>query len=507
MARSTAETLKGAIVWGKSVSIKKWTIAVVTAGLLAGCAVSPKLLNDTEIATFATDRYARVTAEQEPVRDSVDLYEAMARALKYNLDAKVEVAERVLRETELNVANYSLLPKLVADTGYAGRSDVDISTSSNRDDEVITANLTFSWNILDFGLSYVRAKQAADKVLAQEEVKRKIVNRVIEDVRTAYWRAVSYERLVKRLKTLEGRVQTALADTRQLETSGQTSPIAALTYERELLEIQREIENLEGDLNVAKTQLAALMNLEPGVDFQLEVAPRKLAALTLPGELRQMFRVALRNRPEMRELAYQLRAQDRELDAALLDLLPGLTPYAGLNYDSNDFITSNSWVSWGAKASWNLMKVFSYPAVKRKAEAGTYLLDERSLSVAMAIMTQVHVSRARFLHQLKSYRTASELASVQHKLLKQIRAETAAQRTSEQILIREEMNTLLADAKVDTVYADLQNAYANIYASIGLDPFPAGLDDQDSIESMSARLRDLWIERGKAQDISVADAE
>jgi outer membrane protein TolC len=489
------------------VATKKWAAAVVLAGLLAGCAVSPKLLEDTEIATFAADRYARVTADQEPIQGSIDLYEAMARALKYNLDARVEIAERILRETELDLAHYSLLPKLVADVGYAGRSDVDITTSTNRDDEVITADLTFSWNVLDFGLSYVRAKQAADKVLAQEEVKRKVVNKVIEDVRTAYWRAVSYERLVKRLRGLEGRVQDALADTRKLETSGQTSPITALTYERELLEIQREIENLEGDLNVAKSQLAALMNVEPGTDFKLEVAPRKINALSLPGELHEMFRAALRNRPEMRELAYQMRAQDRELDAALLELLPGLTPYAGLNYDSNEFITSNSWVSWGAKASWNLMKVFSYPATERKAKAGSALLDQRSLSVAMAIMTQVHVSRARFMHQSKAYRTASELADVQHKLLKQIRAETAAQRTSEQILIREEMNTLLADARVDTVYADLQNAYANIYASLGLDPFPAQLDDGDSVASMAAQLRDMWIERGKAQDISVAQAD
>jgi outer membrane protein TolC len=472
--------------------------------VLAGCSVSPKLLDDTEIATFAADRYARATANQEPIQGSIDLYEAMARALKYNLDARVEIAERILRETELDVAHYTLLPKVVAGFEYLGRSDVDISTSSNRDDSYVTADLTFSWNILDFGLSYVRAKQAADKVLAQEEVKRKIVNKVIEDVRTAYWRAVSYERLVKRLRQLEGRVQTALADTRRLEASGQTSPITALTYERELLEIQREIEGLEGDLNIAKTQLAALMNVEPGTDFRLEVAPRKIASLNLPGEFKQMFRVALHNRPEMRELAYQLRAQDRELDAALLDMLPGLTPYAGLNYDSNEFITSSNWVSWGAKASWNLIKVFSYPAMERKAKAGIHLLDQRSLSVAMAIMTQVHVSRARFLHHQKSYRTASELATVQHKLLKQIRAETAAQRTSEQILIREEMNTLLADARLDTVYADLQNAYANIYASLGLDPFPTRLDERDGIGSMATQLRELWIERGSGQDVSIA---
>ena len=45
-------------------------------------------------------------------------------------------------------------------------------------------------------------------------MKRKIVNRIIEDVRTAYWRAVSYERLVGRMRALEGRVQRALSETR-----------------------------------------------------------------------------------------------------------------------------------------------------------------------------------------------------------------------------------------------------------------------------------------------------
>jgi hypothetical protein len=114
----------------------------------------------------------------------------------------------------------------------------------------------------------------------------------------------------------------------------------------------------------------------------------------------------------------------------------------------------------------------------------------------MAIMTQVHVSRARFLQARKEYKTAQELATVQNKLLKQIRNETAAQRTSEQILIREEMNALVTDSKLDMVYADLQNAYGNAYASLGLDPFPDGLSASMGVSQMSRVLSDMWLERG-----------
>ena len=42
---------------------------------------------------------------------------------------------------------------------------------------------------------------------------------------------------------------------------------------------------------------------------------------------------------------------------------------------------------------------------------------------------------------------------------------------SEQTLIREEMNTLVAEVKYDIAYAGLQNAFGNVYASMGLDPF------------------------------------
>ena len=464
---------------------------------MAGCATQPKPFDQKQHLAFASARLALVTLGQEPLAGGLTLYDAMARALKYNLDAKVEIMESALKLRELRLADYSMVPRLVAGTGYAGRSRSDASSPSLRDADIVTADLGFTWNILDFGLSYVRAQQAADDVLIQEEKKRKVVNRIIEDVRTAYWRAASYERLVDRLRGLEGRVKGALRDTRKLAGGGDTSPLVALTYERELIQVQRQIEKLEGELKVAKSQLAALVNISPGSEFRLIVPTQRPVDLGLPKDPSKLYEIAAANRPEMREIAYELRVNEREVDAAMLELLPNFNFYAGPNYDSNKFIQTNDWVSYGAKVSWNLMKLLAMPAVQKKIEAQDDLLEKRSLSVAMAIMTQIHVSLVRHDHLKKSYDTARQLAGVQHKIVRQVKAETDAQRTSEQILIREEMNTLVADAEMDMVYADLQNAYANVYASLGIDPFPPGMSTSESVSQIAAELQAMWFERGE----------
>ncbi|TWF59235.1 TolC family protein [Neorhizobium alkalisoli] len=475
-------------------SLLVWTLPAVL--LATGCTVKTEPFSAEANAKFANEKLLRATANQEPITGSIDLYQAMARALKYNLDTKVEIMQAALKTREADLVSYSALPKVVAGAGYDGRNEADASTPSTRDDNVRTADLTFSWNILDFGLSYVRAKQAADETLIQEEMKRRMVNKVIEDVCTAYWRAVSYQRLVGRMRALEGRVARALRDTRGLSSGGESSPLVALTYERELIEVKREVEMLEGELKVAKSQLSALMNVKPGTDFTLTVPTRLSTKLNVPDNMPEMFRIAVQNRPEMREVAYRERINDKEVNAALLDILPGFNLYAGANYDSNEFIDTNEWLNWGAKVSFNAMKLAAMPAIEKKIDAQAQVLDARALSVAMAIMTQVHISRIRYAHLNKSYGTAMALSNVSHRILKQVRAETNAQKTSEQILIREEMNALLADAKLDMAYADLQNAYANIYASLGVDPFPAGLTSSGGVDEIAARLRTMWTDAG-----------
>jgi len=489
--------------------------------LLAGCTVSPNPLSKLDVDQFATSSLRTVTENQEAVSRPIDLYEAMARALKYNLDFKVEIMERALKIKNLDLANYKLLPDLVAKTGYAERSnysggistglnnkgwfqdrgDLDpfpsLESSTSQERDIFSSDLAFSWNILDFGLSYVRAKQAADEVLIAQQLKRKVINRIIEDVRTAYWRAVSYERLIRKLRRLDGRVRVAISNTKKLYQTQQSSLITVLTYERELVEIRRNLQTLEGQLKVSKAQLAALMNLAPGTKFSLIKRKRRLSHMHLKMPLRKMIAKAMRERPEMLEVQYRLRINEKEAEASLLELLPSLQTYAGINYDSNSFLFNQHWLSWGSKASWNLLNVFRYPARKNVVAAQDDLLKARAKALTMAIMTQVHISRARYLHGRKELRTASQYYDVERRLLRQIRTEANAGRVSEQTLIREEMNTLVADVKFDIAYADLHNGYANVFSSMGLNPYPSDkLDTSLSVKELSRTLRKLWIERG-----------
>lgn len=479
------------------------------AACLAGCTVTPVPLEDSEISDRAANYLSRVTAGQEPITGAIDLYEAMARALKYNLDHQVEAMNAALRIRELDLSHFNLLPNVVANSGYAARNRFSATSSYNiltqqqnfgastsQEKKLTTADIAFSWNILDFGLSYVRARQAGDKVLLSYEMRRKIMHRVVEDVRTAYWRAVSGERLLKKLHALEKRVKSAQLSSQSIAAERSSSPITAVTYERELVGVKRAILELERDLVIAKTQLAALINLDPGTRFSLAAPSRRNARLSLKMNVQNMVWTAVRNRAELRDVWYKERINQHELDAAFLELLPGIQAYSGTNFDSNEFLYNHNWLNWGAKASWNLLRIVQYPAKRRVLEAQGDLLDQRALAVTMAVMTQVHISRVRFYHFRKELRTANEYLDVQRRLLRLMRIESSAGRVSDQNIIREEMNTLVAEAKRDIAHASLQNAFANIYASMGLDTLDPGFDPDEPVDSLAAKLRNLWFERG-----------
>ncbi len=485
--------------------VRMTTIAAISALLMSGCSVPVLPLTSTEISQAADAQRGAVAADQEPFTRPVGLYEAMARALKYNLDYQVEAVQTSLRTAELDLAHYNLLPNVAASAGYAARDKPSASSSLNlssntfnfdeltsQDKRLHSSDLNFSWNILDFGLSYIRARQSADKVMIGEELQRKVAHRILEDVRSAYWRTVSSERLIRKLRRLEDRAQTALTNARSVTSGRQVSLITSLTYERELVEIRRAVKELQRDLIVSKSQLAALMNAPPGTKFTVAIPAQPPRSPRVKMPLQNLIDVALRQRSEVRENLYQQRINEHEAHAALLELLPGINLYAGPNYDSNSFLLHNHWVGWGAKASWNLLRVFQYPAKDNVIDKQDALLKTRALAVTMAIMTQVHVSRIRYQHLAGELRIADEYRTVQNRLVRQIRSEAEADRVSEQTLIREELNTLVAEAKYDIAFASLESAYANVFASIGSDVYQVMSTKENGVSAIADALRNRW---------------
>lgn len=471
---------------------------------VAGCSFIPISFTQDELQTQAKTDRENVTQNQEPVSGPISLYEALARAIKYNLDFHVEFAEKIIAETQLDLSRYDLLPQLVVDSGYnsrdnfsgsssqsllTGTQSLTTSTSSNRD--IFTTDLSLSWNVLDFGLSYIRAKQSGDRVLIAEEEKRKVVNRIVQDVRAAYWRAVTNDRLSLSVETLLERVSRAIEESKQVEIKRLDRPLTALTYQRELIGIKRELQELQKDLALAKIQLAALMNLRPGEEFELVIPERTDGVRSIDISPDMMEQLALESRPELRTVSYEQRINKQEAKAAILGLLPGLDLNFGKSYSTNSFLFENNWLAYGAKVSWNLLNIFKYPATQKNIDARDKLLEARRLALSMAVMTQVHVSLAQYQHSKREYETASDFYRTQAKILEQIKSGIETNTVTEQSLIREEMNMMVAEVKYDISYSNVENAYGGTFAALGVDPFPVDTNT-DTIEALSKSIMDYF---------------
>lgn len=484
---------------------------IAALGLIVmACTTTPEPFSAEELDAFAADKRKRAVAEdQEPVTRSIGLYEAMARALKYNLDHRLEMDEVALRYAELTDGEFDMLPAIVARVDWSDRSNVPYSRSVRPDGTVssvptssddpgnVYSSLELSWDVLDFGLSYYRSKQNADRIMIAEEQRRSTINRVIEDVRTSYWRAVAAERLLEPIDELEKRAERALESAKRQVESGEGDQLEALRFQREMLEALRRAQTLRRDLMVAKNQLAALMNLPQSQHYRV-VIPRHVELLTPITRLNseQMTEMALRNRPEMREIAYRMRINEVEEDAAFLELLPSIRPYAGVSYDSNDLLLNGDWTSWGARVSWDLINVARYPRSKNVIEGQKTLLDARALALTQAIATQVYVSNERFHSLKKETRAARENHLVSDKIFEQAKNEWESGAGSERELVRENLNSILASLRYDATYAEMQGAFANVFASVGLDSFDGRMSGNESVSDLASSLEAIWRKRG-----------
>lgn len=479
-----------------------------TTLLLTGCSATVTRVSDAEAANFANEARAEIQNRQAPITQSISLYEAMARALKYNLDHRVTMMEADLANDEYEVSRWDMLPRVVANGQYFGRSNeagsrslsllsgresLEPSTSTERD--VFTGDLTATWNILDFGLSKIRSQQLANEALIQEERRRKAIIQIMEDVHRSYYRAVSAERLSTKLTALEGEVSTAFQSSRQQFALRRTAPMPALSYQRELNDIQGQAKRLSRDMQMAKMELAALMGLSPNQQFNLQIPAQMPRPTRLRMSYESMIDEALRNRPEIRENLYTQRISEKEIKKATLEALPSLEGFVGVDASSNDFLFNSDWAGYGARASWNLLNVFSTGKRKKKAKAHHELEKARGLATAMAVMTQVGVARARYESLTEEYLTVSDGAMVQSDILGQVEALAKASSASKQTLVRERMNGILSEARRDAVVAEMAEASAHIYTALGYDPYTTRIDGSEDLQTITEDLKALWTER------------
>ena len=465
-------------------------LLVLSIGIVVSCAKrNPEPISSEDFLKSAEDDLAKIQEikEQNDLFNKdlkIDLYTAIALAIENNKDLKVKLLETSLANRKIEDVEFEMLPTMAANAGYTGSDrykttssatvpsndlagSIGSSYSTSRDRDVNEQDVGFSWNALDFGLSYIRAGQSSDKFLISKELEKKAANNITKDVIRAYWNALSAEKLIKKYDPLLIKVNNALNDSQKIEELLLQKPMDALLYQKELLDIQRALQSQKQSFINARIDLGALMGLLPNEKFVLVQTDQPLNELDM--KLKHMEKHALVNRPELIENHYEERISIAETKAGMRSLLPGLNFNAAWTSSSNDYLMNKTNFEYGSSIGANLLNVFRAPKLKEVNEMNTEIIQEQRLALSMAVLSQVHISNIEYQMALEEYETADRYYDVSRKITEQVRNAQKIARFGELELIREEASLLVAELRRDIAFSKVQFSVAQVYTSVGVD--------------------------------------
>lgn len=457
--------------------------AVLAACVLSGCALSPKPMPVEEhLARAQADRQGLYDG-QIPLPDKIDLSTALARALKYNFDHRMALMETALQDKQLSTATLAMLPKLAAGAGYRARSN-ELASSSisyetrnqslepsvSQDLGRYTLDLSLTWNVLDFGLSYLQAKQQADRVLTAVERRRRIVNNIVKEVHSAWWRAASAERLLPLIDPTLADAEAALARLEQVEAKGKMPPVMVLEQQKSLLQIIASLRKLKTELALAKTQLAALMNAPFGRTIAVALPTEAdEAAPALKTELAKLEELGLTLRPDLREEAYQERIDRQTIYKEYVKMIPGASVFGSFNADSNSYLINQTWFEFGGQLAITLINLVQGPFNIAAAEKQVEVDQSRRKAMTIAAVAQINIAKQQYDRALEARRDAVKAQRIEERIAKAVGGGAAQGAKSELDDIRTKTQAIAARLDADRSLAEVHTALANVYFSMGLD--------------------------------------
>lgn len=480
---------------------------------LPGCGtLKPKPLTTQQLQQQNRVDRAAAQAEVPPISGQLTLEEAIARALKYNLELRTRLMEEAVARGQYDLSKYDLLPKLMAEVEYDSHSEDRTTRSKDAvtgrpslanpsifsDRQHAVSSLALSWNLLDFGLSYYTAQQNANKLLIAGEHRRKAMHGLVQDVRTAFWRAAAAQKLRREVRDTLAIAESALTDSSQAEREGVRSPLDSLRYQRQLLENLRLLEAIDQELSSAQVELASLINAP--LISAIEIAePNELVnqqLLAAPAE--QLEVLALAGNADLREQHYNARNAVLEARRALVKMFPNLNLSYGYNYDNDGYLIHHGWQQAGAAISYNLMNAASIPAQRQYAQAGIALADQHRIATQMAVLTQVHLAQLQYVQACHQFERSDAIWKVDMRIAAQVDNQAQIGKQSALDGIANHTTSILSLLRRYQAAAQANTADSKLQASLGLelqlpDVQTASLSDLTSVVRASL---DAW-QQGK----------
>ena len=459
--------------------------AVAIVGLISGCAsLAPQALTADALQQGASADRLKAQVNVAPIQGPLTLDEAIARALKFNLERRVKLIEESIALGQYDAGLYDMLPKLLAQAGAKTRSTNLVSRST---DSVTGApslanpfissdrtsgftDLGLTWSLLDFGTGYLNAKHNGDRILIAAERRRKAMHTLMQDVRTAFWRAASAQRLDEDVRSAIALAEEALSDSAKAGVERERSPLDNLRYQRQVTENLRLLESAQQELSTAKTELALLINAPLATKLQLTEPANGLTSKVLDLPVANLEEVAVAKNADLREQFYNVRIATEETRKVMTRLFPNLSFNYNIKYDNNSYLINQNWNEAGLTMSFNLFNLLSAPTQMALSKAGVALADQRRIATQMSMLAQVHIARIQYANALLQLKRAESIASIDARIGVITSSRADAQVQSKLDAVANRATSILSLMRRYQALAQAHSAASKLQATLGLEP-------------------------------------
>lgn len=396
-----------------------------------------------------TDLQTMYASTPRKIEKPIDMYMAMALALKYNYTRRVISYQQSLVEVGKSPANR--LPEIFSSAGY-------VNTANS---EAMDSELKLAWNILDVGTVYYQTQDAQYQTSVAYEQSRKVIHNLLQETRVLYWKTLTAQRL---LPVVDDMIEYMTLEVDELNTQsanltqkGQSLTMPDLVKKRKYMEAVKRLSSLKRDMETAEVRLAALMGFHPSTEYKL--VGKEYGNFELPeikSSLSEMEWLALTNRPELR--VRDLVTNIKEIKASFRTFEdPGAR-----NYKKDPSYYNRL---WSKKAKQIGMAVFEDNRNPDTKELETL----RRQRMTTLVLSQVYVAWARYMSAIEDYQIKHEIANVSEDIAEDTTIQDGSKATKSKLeaarAIEDEVEALLA-------YVDLQDALGNLYATLGMDAIP-----------------------------------
>ncbi len=462
----------------------RWLLAALVLVLLLASGCTAARLNTPALrATNAEQDMAFVGKLPRALEGALTLQQAISYALAHNVETQLAEMQRAIQEEALTGKKMQMLPSLMAEYEVTGRSksvpmraeDPDtgattLSPSITSDRTTQDVKVTLAWNVLDFGVTYFKARQSLNRISIMEEQIRRAKQRLVLDVTRAYGEALAASEAAELAKSLLSGHDQRL---RAIRLAGFTAPDqrrAGLKSEILTLESMNELARHENEAKAARAKLAQLLGLAPGSELTLVRLDTARLPAPIEEDMRTLEKEAILNRAELSEKDIQEHITADDARIALARLFPSPAVFLGFERNSNSFLSVNSWFSVGMNVSWNLFAIPQNLSDRKRSELGQEAVRMERMALATAILAQLHISVLGYDEAVRQFLAREDVASRRQAYAREMEEALSQGKAGPDEVLRERKAAFQARVERTRAYAALLAEREMVFNTLGRDP-------------------------------------